>query len=154
MTRRISKPSIGLLVIHTEPYSPSGRVGLSGPERAMRIAKSCNSQRKKAPPGRYCVRPPNRQVMLVTQTQKVMLAPDLGFEMRSSMCDVTGNPALGIQRCETRFVRNRSAIAPTSVCREANRRWVCQRRAGDWLRGRSEERRVGKEGRSRWSPHH
>jgi hypothetical protein len=46
----------------------------------MRIAKSCNSQRKKAPPGRYCVRPLHREVMLVTRTAKVVLTPDLGFE--------------------------------------------------------------------------
>jgi hypothetical protein len=50
----------------------------------MRIAKACNSKRKKAPPGRYCVRPPHGEVMLVTRTPKVMLAPDLGFEMRSN----------------------------------------------------------------------
>jgi hypothetical protein len=49
----------------------------------MRIATSCNSQPKKTPPGRYCVRLPHREVMLVTRTPKVMLAPDLGFEMRS-----------------------------------------------------------------------
>jgi hypothetical protein len=49
----------------------------------MRMAKSGNSQRKKAPPGRYFVRPPHREVMLVTRTPRVILAPDLGFEMLS-----------------------------------------------------------------------
>jgi hypothetical protein len=53
----------------------------------MRIAKSCNSQRQKAPPGRYCVRPPHREVMLVTRTPRVMLAPDLDFEIRSNLTE-------------------------------------------------------------------
>ena len=39
---------------------------------------------QKAPPDRYCVRPPHREVMLMTRTPTAMLAPDLGFEMRSN----------------------------------------------------------------------
>jgi hypothetical protein len=67
-----------------EHIPPFGESGFQAQRAAMRFAKSCNSQRKKAPPGRYCVRPPYREVMSVTRTPKVMLAPDLGLEMRSS----------------------------------------------------------------------
>ena len=43
-------------------HSPSGRVGLSGPERAIRFAKYHGINRKTAPPGRYRVRPPHGEV--------------------------------------------------------------------------------------------
>ena len=43
-------------------HSPSGRVGLSGPERAIRFAKYHRIHRKTAPPGRYRIRPPHGEV--------------------------------------------------------------------------------------------
>ena len=70
---------------------PLGESGFQARRAAMRFAKWCNSHHRKAPPGRYRVRPLRRVVMLVTRTPTVTVAQDLGFEMRSHGLETTSS---------------------------------------------------------------
>jgi hypothetical protein len=102
-----------LLVIHTKPYSPSGRVWLSGPESGIADCEIVQfSTQKSPPPGRYCVRPPTEVVQLLKigystiyedaspsrrEGREVRAGRGSMLLHRNSMCSVMKTPSPAVQ---------------------------------------------------------